>query len=415
MLNKIASFIIIVCLSMSYGSFSLFSDLHQLNKKSWRNDLVFLAKNLAKVHENLFFKLTKAEYRKIVTKAYFSISNTDPYHNWVQMAKVLSAVKDSQTWLDLSQPGLALHYLPIQLYWFDDGVKIINTIQDYEELMGARLVQIEKQPIEKIISKMKIILSFENESRFKFISPEYMIVSEILKALDLVDMDKQSIQIRYQSMDGKFHDIDLLIQPKDQIQWMINYENSDYAVFPYSHQFENPYAINSYQEEKSLYLQFNTSTISNTSQLLSELNADHLLDHIEKIFIDFRYHQGGDQSLLPVLDPWIADTLKMHSMDIFLLVGRGTFDSGIQEAYLLKSKYQIPVIGEPVGGSLSYFSKVEEIILPESGWKVYCTTEKNELDMDSVEDLSPDISFNRILPHPFMTKEALLKALNQLV
>ena len=120
---------------------TIFAQVQTLSSKEWRNDMVFLAKNLAKVHDDPFFQLTKKEYRKLFTKLYFTIPFKNHTDISIEMAKIVAKIGDERTWIDLTQDSLKFQAYPIELYWFDDGIFVINSTQEYSSIIGQRLVR----------------------------------------------------------------------------------------------------------------------------------------------------------------------------------------------------------------------------------------------------------------------------------
>ena len=78
---------------------------------------------------------------------------------------------------------------------------------------------------------------------------------------------------------------------------------------------------------------------------------------------------------------------------LFVIIGRGTYSSALQNAITLSSEYNATLIGEPTGGKPNHYGEVRNFDLPNVGLRVWYSTRywRNYPEGDPLS-LEPDVS-----------------------
>jgi len=121
----------------------------------WVYEINLLGKELAEKHINLFFKSDSSqffsEYRKIAREA----PGQSLLDVSIQLQQVLALMGDSHTQINYHFNVDSRFILPINCYWYDEGIHIIKCPREYEQLLGKKLVAINEFPL-KIVDKYTI-------------------------------------------------------------------------------------------------------------------------------------------------------------------------------------------------------------------------------------------------------------------
>jgi hypothetical protein len=181
---------------------------------------------------------------------------------------------------------------------------------------------------------------------------------------------------------------------------------------------EDPYA-NLYwykyiEEENTLYFQYNAcidrtvakrygyedyESYPKFDEFSKELITAITNNKIDKFIIDLRNNTGGDSSLMTDLAEKLSniETLK-KSDNIFVLIGRETFSSGVFACIDLKNCLSPIFIGEPTGGNVNGYGDIKFLTLPNSKLKVSYSTKlftlSNMYDSNFMPDVNVEQSFD---------------------
>lgn len=382
-----------------------------LNSKEWRNDMVFLAKNLAKVHDDPFFQLTKKEYRKLFTKLYFTIPFKNHTDISIEMAKIVAKIGDERTWIDLTQDSLKFQAYPIELYWFDDGIFVINSTQEYSSIIGQRLVAINHLPIDEIITKLSSLIPSGNEGRLKYISPKYLSIPEILEALDIIDSTNQATYIL--EKENKLTEVQMTPTSKNKIPWIDLYNKISPMVSLFNQNFEKNYSFQYLSDYQTMQFQYNLCK-NDVKLPFDEFikNMFHEIDNheIQKVIIDMRHNSGGNKKLLDIFFTELRKrNLHTKSDFIYVMTGRATFAEALGNVYQLRQKANAVIIGEKPGGQLNYFEDVVEFSLPNSQIQVQCSSKPLYTENPKLDTLMPDILVSITADKYFIRQDPVLK------
>ena len=114
---------------------------------------------------------------------------------------------------------------------------------------------------------------------------------------------------------------------------------------------------------------------------------------VDRVIVDLRFNTGGDSS---VIDPLIEGFHKRSQLSdkgrLYMLIGRGTFSSGMMAAVRFRQDLDAILIGEGSGSPPNEYGEVESFILPNSRIQIEYTTKFFRLVEDSdPPTLEPDL------------------------
>jgi len=358
--------------------------------EKWAEDVDFLIQELPRLHTNLFFKLKKDKFLEKAARFKKSLPSFNYDEFYVGLSRLVASVGDSHTTLRLQ----IKHAFPLMLYWFKEGIYVINTIPEYEKILYGRVTAFNNRPIEEVIEAFSEIIPHENEAQIKSSIPQIMASAEHLHGLNIIpDIDKTmftvenergqcvSVELKSMPIRGPLKGI---VDTKDATAWPLYMKNrSQFYWFEYL------------PSVKAIYFKYN-SCRNMPHKPFSEFSKE-LLDAIQnnpvdKFVIDLRNNGGGNSG---ILDPFIETLAKNDKMKqkghLFVIIGRQTFSSAILNAVDLKQKTEAILIGEPTGGKPNHFGEIRFLTLPNTKLVITYSTKYFQHADDDTPSLMPDI------------------------
>ncbi len=360
------------------------------NKKSkidWIADLIQLKNELPKLHANKNQNSYKLFYDKI---DFISNNYSKKYTMEIiaDIGKAIATLRDAHTTLVFPQS----HRLPFSCYCFEEGVFIIETDENYKDILHTKIKAINDKKIDDVIEGFSEIISHENTQYFLSSLPDFIVCSNILFGLNIID-DAEKIKITVEEGNGRIKDILLSsilyknYMPYGKNEKLINYQNTD--KYLWSRKIKSTYYIN--YNKCSDFEPFFISDIA--EDIKNEILNDN---KIKSIIIDLRNNSGGNSELFQPFLRWICnyEPIVNDSIKLYVIIGRDTFSSALLNAYYLKFNSNAIFIGENTGGKPNSYGEVKYLDLKSSGLLVkYSSRYYKLIDDDNVMYFTPEINF----------------------
>ncbi len=356
--------------------------------EKWISDIDYLEETLPKMHKNLYFKKDKAFFKGSLEALKKKVPKyTDNDINY-EMSRIVSEMGDTHTCVNLSVEKM----YPISLFWYDEGIYIVDANERYKELLYSKVISLNEIPIEEVANAFKgVFFSGANENWFKNQVMYYMISEELLKFVGIIEEDEIALQI--QKPDGTKEKVLMLPITREQ-QQPIQDERVYKIPFYQSHPYDN-YWYEYLPDQKTMYVCYRSAV--QMPEKPTEIFAKELFDTIksqdvEKLVIDVRENQGGsDRVFKPLLSQIKKSKLNVPNK-LFVIIGRKTYSAGMNTAILLKEKTNAILVGEDSGGKPSHYGDTRHFQLPNSKINVNYSTEYIKHMDESLESLEPDVS-----------------------
>ena len=185
---KKTSVIVILFLSAFYALGQ--SNIQQMDKAKWEEDLTFLMNKINKE----FISNNHEIKREFNTKA-VALRERIPHMSHVEtavaMGRLVAGLKDGHTEISLLQENLNFTKLPVYCYYIQNELYIVSAHQKYKGLIGKKIVQIGSTPIQEAYTKTTALLAHDNDMEFKHEAPNYLTLPTVLKVLGIVNDDTQ--------------------------------------------------------------------------------------------------------------------------------------------------------------------------------------------------------------------------------
>ncbi|KAF0091743.1 MAG: hypothetical protein FD141_1532 [Fusobacteria bacterium] len=364
--------------------------------EKWKQDLDQLREELPKKHLNLYFGQSEENFLWAIDMLKEELDEGDLDHFVVisRIARIVAAFKDAHTTVYI--PGK--WFLPFDFYWFYEGIYIVGGLESYSSLIGCKVTHINDIEIEEVISRLKTVISYENESFLKSQLPKYIRVAEVLYGLDIIKGLKElSIGVEY----GNGIASKIQIKTYTEQELVVDYLKIDDMLnddIPLFRRSGENYWSQHLEEDNTFYINYNCCKNMKNIGVKAFFNGvieNINISKVDKVVVDLRNNFGGNSRLL---EPFIKE-LKKWLMEndrrrVFTVIGRDTFSSALLNAYSLKNDAGAILVGEASGGKPNCYGEVLFLELLNSKLRIrYSTKYYDIIEDDSQESLFPDMKF----------------------
>ena len=353
--------------------------------QKWINDITYLETVLPKKHKNLYFKQTEDYFIQSLEDLKGKVSQyTDEELNF-KLSIIVASMGDTHTRLNI---GLDKQY-PLNLYWYDEGIYIVDTGEDYKDLLYSKIISLNEKPIEEVAEAFKPFFAGANEQWFKNQVMYYIPSPALLKYFGIIEEDK--ISLKLETLEGKVKEVEMLPITSEEVQFI--QDESVYNIpFYKQHPYEN-YWQEYLPEDKLLYVSFRSSMemLDKPFAIFTEEVFKTLKEEkVEKLVIDLRENQGGNPIFTPFLKKLKKSPLN-NKNQLFVVMGRKTYSQGLNTVLLLKRDTEATVIGEKSGGQPNHYGQTKMFRLPNSQIGVSYSTRYIKTIKEDKDYLEPDI------------------------
>lgn len=342
-----------------------------------REDILFFAEEFPKKHKYPFTYLTKESFQQQTEKLADRVGQLSNHEVFVELNKIIAQVKDAHTSIEYWDG----YSYPLRFYLFGDGIYVVNADQGLYDAMYGRVTAINGVPIDEVLKQLTELVSYENESWLKSLLPKYLIKPVHLNGLGLIENEKSTLFTI--DKDGQEKEILVPTLSYGEGGSWIHADQKDVFLGNYKQNYEYRYL----PEHQTLYFEYNACT-EQEGLKFSEFNKQ-MFEEIEKqspkrLILDLRSNGGGDSRILnPFTEQLKKYTAKHPDMQVFILIGRNTFSSGMFAIYrTIEAVPNAVTVGEPSGGAIDCYGEVRMFQLPNSLLPIGYSTKYFEFSSD---------------------------------
>ncbi|UII80880.1 hypothetical protein [Flagellimonas sp. CMM7] len=371
-------------LSLNLIFFLSLSAQETLTATQWQEDLRFLQNTINEDYSFLFVKTTKAVFNSEVETLYKNIPNLQEHEIIVGMSRIISLFKYGHTDISLRQKPFEFHYLPFNLYEYNDGIYLQGVHKDYAKALGARVLEINKIPIDKALELIYPAVNSENDQYFKAFGINYLGMLEVLHAQGITTTLQNSVKLTLKK-DGKTFEQEFNALPKGERvprkyshifqdeNWL---EARDQTNTPlYLKNLDKIYFFEYLPEEKTVYVrhsQIQDDPEEDTPSFYSRVFDFIENNEVEKLILDVRLNGGGNNYKNKTVITGIIETKKINQKGkLFVITGRRTFSACQNLVNELDNYTNATFVGEATSENINFYGDARPVALPNSKIPVY--------------------------------------------
>lgn len=351
----------------------------------WREDLRYMAQEMQDLHIDLFHSISPEEFGMAVANLDQSIPSLARHEIIVEMMRIAAMMgeRDGHTSLNpFFNPNMEFHSIPVEFYFFEDGIFILAADKQYTNIVGGKILKIGNSTIEQAYEKLSAVVSQDNRMTLKQRVPKYMTIVEVLHSLDLTDnidevlllveKDGKEIPVKIKSGGNLLRrGFQGQVQEDEKSSWVKMNDNADNEIPLWLKAASNNYWFEYLEDSQTVYVQYNKvynkeegETIASFAHRLSAFVEAH---PVERFVLDIRNNEGGNS---PYNMPLLLEIIKSEKINrvghLFTIIGRGTFSAAQVFANELDRYTNTIFLGEPTGGSVHFYGDHDFIELPNS-------------------------------------------------
>lgn len=354
-----------------------------LSTEQWQEDLKFLQNTVHEHYPFLFKKLSVKEFDSSVEDFYKAIPNLEEHEIRVGFNKIVALFKYGHTQIPFSNVAKK-GILPINLYQFSDGIYIEGVQKGYEKILGARLLKIEKTPIEEALKMVAPVVPVENSQYMKAYGIRYLLSPEVLHTQKVIPKLNEKLTLTLEKEGRTFtHTLDLISREEKPRQfnftiptesWLTARDTTETPLY-LKNMAERYYVFDYLEDSNVLYVRqssvFNheTETLEDFYKRLFEFIDTH---EISKLIYDVRLNGGGNNyNNLNLIKGLMARPKINVRGKFFFIIGRDTFSACQNLTNEILRYTEAILVGEPTAENENFYGDNRPVKLPNSGITAY--------------------------------------------
>ena len=368
-----------------------------LRVSGWREDIARLVPGMDLLHPNLTHGVSRAELDGAALQLAARAGSATDDELMVGVLGIVALVSksgcDGHTGAYIWGSGTyPVDSLPLRLWLFDDGVYVVDALDPYRDMIGARITTIGGHATDEVIAAVTPLVAHDNAATIRLLMPRFLLIPQVLRGLGLIGGG--SVGVGLATAQGSVERVVEPISMADYNAWAGPYGlflPTDPALLYLSRTTE-PLWWQTLDGGRTLYVQYNRVDFIPADQVAT-LRGDLAEPTIRRVVVDVRHNYGGE---LRALDP-IVDTFRGAGLDagrLFVITGRNTFSAASMFTARMVEDPGALVVGEPMGGCPTFYANTDDLLLPYSGIHVSVATtfEVGVSETDTRLTIEPDIA-----------------------
>jgi hypothetical protein len=350
--------------------------MEELPAEALREDIDFLLSTLISRHPDPFYHASEQVLRRCCQVLSARAEELTPGERLVKLLAIPALLKDGHTgFRGLNGPGGIKNLstrLPIDLYWYHDGLHVRAAHPEWTELAGARVLRLSGVPSEVLLDAVLPLVSRENSWRGLEVAAQLMSWPELLHGLGIgADPSEVTCEV---DTGGVVRRISLPAlppgtEPDDWVSAVSTGKPSTLDRWPASLTWM-PLPGN----DLVTVLKYDSVRDDEAGKLAGRFETAFRgmdMNGTQGLVVDLRNNGGGDNRLnWPLIDGIKARPKINQPGRLFALVGRGTFSAAMHCAVYLELHTECIFAGEPTGNSPNHFGDALDYELPNTGLPV---------------------------------------------
>ncbi|MCY1127690.1 hypothetical protein OU426_12570 [Frigidibacter sp. RF13] len=183
-----------------------------LDPQAWSEDLGFIEGEIPLHHADAFHSLPEDEWYEATHRLRRRLPALSDADVPVALRQLLALVGDGHTSLQLPAD---VDRLPIGLFRFEDGLRIIRTTAGQEDLLGARILAIGRVAADEAERRVDALVPPENRWAPLVATPHFIVRRDVLDYFDLIEPEGEAL-LDLELPDGTLRSVSVAFGPRPQ-------------------------------------------------------------------------------------------------------------------------------------------------------------------------------------------------------
>jgi hypothetical protein len=349
----------------------------------WRQDLDTLRQRFLPVDRS-FSRAERALFLERIAAIEQDLPRLGDAQVTMRIAAALATAGNAHTRLYILRNRTELRRLPIRLWWFSDGLRVVRATASNQGLLGCRVAHIAG--LDPRIARDMVAPAFAGSpgwtdymSVYALTSPEALYGMGVTPALETVEFGFSDCTAATAAR--RLEPLPLARSAKALEAWWDLSPKREPAAEGWSHVLAGARALPLYLRNPNdhywsefvpanglLYVQYNRSAEMEGKPIAAfadALAAEFEAGKVRALAVDLRFNTGGNLNLATAMMKRL-ETLS-RGIPRFVITGRATFSAGISHVAFWREAGNVTLVGEPVGDEMDFWAEGGNIILPNSG------------------------------------------------
>jgi hypothetical protein len=348
--------------------------------EGWRSDLALLAREAHRKGFNVHRSVTREQFDAKVRELHGAIPRLTDGQVILGLMKLMVFLDDGHTAvLNFGENPFFRSMLPMQFYWFDEGLFVISADPKHKDLLGAQVLELDGRPALQVL---EALTPYINRDRGNPVWPKqrtpYMLRNlALLQAAGLIK-SSEHVTLTVRDLSGAMRSVvatadttqpDIWNKLPNPPSW-VNFASTLGTPPLYLRSMNKRYWFEYLPEHKAVYFQFN-SVVDDEKEPLASF-TERLFQFIEendvgKLIIDMRWNNGGNTDLSQPLVRGLISNRKINPRGkLFVIIGRRTYSAAQNTATYIERYTDAIFAGEPTGSSPNFVGEESMVVLPYS-------------------------------------------------
>ena len=378
----------------------------------WLADIAALKEGIENTHPDPWHGLSEKRFDSSLEKLRSEVatgSNDELMVGIVEAVASLSAKgRDAHTGAFVWGTGdYPTHSLPLRLWFFADGLFVVDALPPYRSLVGTRVTSLAGHPIVSVVHHIAPLVSHDNATTIELVTPRFLLIPEILHGLGLL---KDARRVEVGIVDAEGHERSVRMTPvgmSDYNEWATPYGLNlpPHGGAAYLEDQDRPLFVR-HLEGNVLDVRYNRVEFLEDDTIASLRRA---IDRSRAVVIDLRHNFGGETH---AFEPVLAAVVRaIGDKPLYVLIGRNTFSAATLFAARLEQRTNAVFVGEPTGGGPNFYADTEDFDLEYSGITITVATtyQTSTGRKDHRLTISPDIPVDLTSKDYFAGRDPILE------
>ena len=340
----------------------------------WTRDVDFLARRIREVHWRPFGVLPEARFDATIAEIRAAIPNSTDVRLRARIRRLMASFGDGHTALVTDSfrmhhvDGAAdLRFLPVELFRYDDGVRVVAATAPMEDLVGLRVTRIGGVDMDEVSRRLDPLISRDNEWGARWILMQDAADPDMLEEIGLGD-GSRGFEFELADAKGALRTVTLMPGGPEALARQRIGEITGTAPPLQFRDTSHPFRLQPL--DAALYVRIDgiLDTHGETFEHLTDrIFSTAAEDGARVLILDLRNNPGGQGHLTrPLLHRLIASGTFHRPGGLYVLVGRKTFSAAMALAAQIELHTAARFVGEPTGSRPNFVGETTLVTLPYS-------------------------------------------------
>ena len=343
-------------------------------EEGWRTDLDFLAAEVRRLSPHHRSGALPDEFVAIQRELYANVAALSDAQIYAGMARMVGTLNMNHTMMwGISPDGGApvrpqLSFLPLQFYFFPEGVFIVGALDGSRDLIGAQVLTIDGTPVLDAFARVRTAMSVGSDAEALWTGPWRLMDPTLLNGLGIAE-NADRVTLRLRLRNGRTVTRRVRATPEPIIGKLP--APPSVATPTFLMHVRESHWLETWADSATVYAQVNQIAPDEGETLAAygeRLRQTLTASDARNLVLDLRHNNGGDTTTYgELLRTVVAFSANDPNHQTYVLIGRNTYSAAVNLVSDLERLADPIFIGEPTAATGNQDGDEGAFRLPFSG------------------------------------------------